>query len=90
MRSGSVGTANAYQKVGDVFRSHVVVVQYITVIHNRCDGDITVILNFISKGFGFFLLTIISKRGGFLCAKKFTMEAKVGIWEFSQGSVCVG
>ena len=34
MRSGSVGTANASQKAGDVFRSHVVV-RYITMRERR-------------------------------------------------------
>jgi len=36
MRSGSVGTANAYRKAGDVVRSHVVV-RYVTLLMEEAD-----------------------------------------------------
>jgi hypothetical protein len=51
------------------------------VSHNGRDGNITVVLDFISKGF----LIISTERRGFTCTNKLTMEARVGFREFSQG-----
>src|SRR6266545_2403812 len=57
------------------------------VARNCCDGNITVVINFVSKWF--FLRGISNKRGGFICTKEFVIEARIGLREFSQGSECV-
>jgi len=57
------------------------------VIHSCCDGNITAVFNIISKGF---FLRLICKQGSFICTNELTIEVRVGFWEFSQGSECVG
>jgi hypothetical protein len=52
---------------------------------NHRNGNITVILDFISKGF-----FLISKQGGFAFTQELMIEVRVNFWEFSQGSECVG